>query len=65
MQENLDEFKFWPPPTTELSALKHLKKIVYNVVNTLAHSFLIECSSFLQTTMSTIKFRVSSMFDQI
>ena len=37
-----------PPPTTELAALEHLKKSIYNVVNTLAPSLLIKSSSFLQ-----------------
>ena len=27
MQENLDEFKFWPPPITELSVRNHMKKL--------------------------------------
>ena len=38
---------------------------MYNVVNTLAPLFLIGSSSFLQVTMTIIKFRMSSKFDQI
>ena len=41
MHETLDEFKFQPDTTTnsELSALARLKKMIYNVVNTLAPLF--------------------------
>ena len=35
-----------PPPTPELSALARLKKLMYNVVNTLAPLFLIGSSSY-------------------
>ena len=38
---------------------------MYNVVNTLAPSFLIESLSFLQVTRTTIKSRMSSKFGQI
>ena len=38
---------------------------MYNVVNTLATSFLIESSSFLQVIRTTIKSWTSSKFDQI
>ena len=42
MHKSLDEFEFHPDPTTaELPALERLQKSIYNVVNTLAHSFLI------------------------
>ena len=54
-----------PPPTPELSALARLKKMMYNVVNTLAPLFLIGSSSFLQVRRTTIKSRPSSKFDQI
>ena len=35
-----------PPPTPELSDLARLKKLMYNVVNTLAPLFLIRSSSY-------------------
>ena len=38
---------------------------MYNFVNTLAHSFLIGFSTFLQVTGTTIKSRMSSKFGQI
>ena len=38
---------------------------MYNVVNTLAPSFLICSPSFLQVTRTTIKSWTSSKFDQI
>ena len=54
-----------PPPTLELSALARLKKMMYNVVNTLAPLFLIGSSSFLQGRRTTIRSRTNSKFDQI
>ena len=50
MHESLDEFKFWQDPTTDYgeSCPWASEKSMYNVVNTLAPSFLIEFSSFLQ-----------------
>ena len=48
------------PPTPEIS-----EKMRYNVVNTLALSFLIGSSSFLQVTRTTIKSRISSKVEQI
>ena len=39
-----------PPATPELSALARLQKLMFNVVNTLAPSFLIGSFSFLQVT---------------
>ena len=41
------------------------EKLMYNVVNTLAPSFLIGSSSFLQVTSKTIKAWTSAKFDQI
>ena len=38
---------------------------MYNVVNTLAPSFLTRSLSFSQVTRTTIKFWTSSKFDQI
>ena len=62
MSLNLNQIK---PLTMELPALEHLKKSMYNVVNTLALSFLIGSSSFLQVMRTTIKSRISSKFGQI
>ena len=44
-----------PSPFMELALLDHLKKMMDNVVSTLAPSFLIGSSSFLNVTRSTIK----------
>ena len=44
MHKSLDEFEFQPDPTTDYSVncpLGFKKKYMYNVVNTLAPSFLI------------------------
>ena len=48
--------------TAELAALERLKKfsMTYNGVGTLAPSFLIGSSSFLQVMMTTIKAWMSS-----
>ena len=43
-----------PPLTSELVALERLKKTSYNLVSTLAPSFLFGSSSFLQVTRETI-----------
>ena len=58
------------PITAMLTAPDHLKKSPYtyngeNVVNTLAPSFLIGSSSFLQKTRTCIKTWMSSNFNQI
>ena len=54
-----------PTRTPELSALARLKKMLYNVVSTLAPSFLIGSSSYLQVTRTPITSRMSSKFGQI
>ena len=54
-----------PPPTPELSALARLKKLLYNVVNTLAPLVLIGTSSYWQVTRTSITSRTSSKFGQI
>ena len=51
-------------PTPELSALARLKKMLSNVVTTLAPSFLIGSSSYLQVTRTSITSRTSSKFGQ-
>ena len=58
------------PGTAELAVPEHLEKspITYNgrnVVTTLAPSFLIESSSFLQVTRTCMKAGMSSNFGQI
>ena len=53
------------PPTPELSALARLKKMMYNVVNTLAPTFLIGSSSLFQVTRTTSKSGQSSNLRQI
>ena len=64
MHESLDEFEFPqdpPPPTNyEVSCPWASEKSMYNVVNTLAPSCLIESSSFLQVLRTTIKSGLSS-----
>ena len=54
-----------PPLTSELAALERLKKkTTYNLVSTLAPTFLIG-SSYLQITRTTIISRTSSKLGQI
>ena len=58
------------PKTAELAALERLEKSPYtytgrNLVNTLAPSFLIRSSSFLQVTMTRIKALMCSNFGHI
>ena len=54
-----------PTPTPELSALARLKNCCIYVVTTLAPSFLIRSSSFLQVTRTTITSRTTLKFGQI
>ena len=54
-----------PPLIMGLAVLEHLKNRQYNIVATLARSFLIGSSQFLQVTRTTIKSRQSSNFGQI
>ena len=55
MHESLDEFKFLPDTTTNSRVICPCasEKLMYNV-NTLAPSFLIRSSSYLQVTRTTI-----------
>ena len=57
MHESLDEFKFRPDTTTNFRVISpcESEKLMYNVVNTLAPSFLTGSSSFLQVARTTIK----------
>ena len=54
-----------PPLTSELVALERLKKTSYNLVCTLAPSFLSGSSSYLQVTRTSIISRMSLKFSQI
>ena len=54
-----------PPLILELAALERLKKTTYNLVSTLASSFLIGSSSFLHVWRTTIISRTSSKFGRI
>ena len=67
MHESLDEFEFPQDPTTDygVSCPRVSEKSLYNVVNTLAPSFLIESSSFLQVMRTTIKSGLSSKLSLI
>ena len=67
MHQSLDKFKFQLDTTTDSRVICPCvsEKLMYNVVNTLAPSFLIGSSTFLQITRATITSRTSSKFDQI
>ena len=67
MHESLNEFKLRPETTTNSKVICPCAsgKLLYNVVNTLAPSFLIGSSSFLQVTRTTMKSWKNSKFDQI
>ena len=67
MHESLNEFKFQPDTTTDSGVICPWasEKLMYDVVKTLAPSFLIGSFSFLQVTWTTIKSRMSSKFGQI
>ena len=69
MHESLNEFKFRPDTTanSRVICLCASEKLLYNVVKTLAPSFLIGSSSFLQVilTKTTIKSWKSLKLDQI
>ena len=67
MHKRLDEFKFRPDTTTNSAVICPgvSEKLMYNDVNTLAPSFLIRSSSFLQVRRTTIKSWTRSKFDKI
>ena len=67
MHESLDEFKFQPDTTTDSRVICPCAsdQLLYNVVSTLAPSFLIGSSSYLQVTRTSITSRTSSKFGQI
>ena len=67
MHESLDEFKFWPDTTTNTRVIGPCASeiLMYNVVTTIAPSFLIGSSSYLQVMRTSIRSRTSSKFGQI
>ena len=67
MHKSLDEFKFLTDTTTNFRVICPWAsgKLLNNVVNTLAPSFLIGSSSFLQVTWTTIKSWTSWKFGRI
>ena len=67
MHKSLDELKFQLDTTTNSRVICPCasEKLMYNVVSSLAPSFLIVSSSFLQVTRTTITSRTSSKFGQI
>ena len=67
MHKNFDEVKFRSDTNTnsrDICACTSAK-LMYNVVNTLAPTFLIVSYLFLQVTRTTIKSRPGSKSDQI
>ena len=62
MSLNLDRIL---PLTSELVALERLIKMSYNLVSTLAPSYLSGSSSYLQVTRTSIISRTSSNFSKI
>ena len=67
MNKSLDEFKFRPDTTTNSRVIYPCasEKLMNNVVNTLAPSFLIGSFLFLQVRRTTIISRTISNFSQI
>ena len=67
MHESLDELKFRSDTTTNTRVICPCAsdKLLYNVVTTLAPSFLIGFSSYLQLTRTFITSQTSSKFGQI
>ena len=67
MHESLNELKFRLDTTTNSKVIYSCasEKLMYNVMNTLAPSFLIGSSSSLQVTRTTIKSQTTLKFDQI
>ena len=67
MHGSLDKLKFRPDTTTNSTVICPCvsEKLMYNVVNTLAPTFLIGSSSFFQETRTTLKSGLSSNLRQI
>ena len=67
MHESLDEFEFRPDTDTNTRVICPCtsEKLLYNVVTTLAPSFLNGSSSYLQVKRTSITSRMSLKFGQI
>ena len=67
MHESLDALKFWPDTNTNtrVTCPCASDKLMYNVVSTIAPSFLIRSSSYLQVMRTSITSRTRSKFCQI
>ena len=67
MHESLNEFEIRPDTTADSRVIRPCasEKLTYNVVSTLAPSFLIGSSSYLQKTRTFITSRTSSKLGQI
>ena len=67
MHDSLDEVKFRPDTTTNSTVICPcvFEKLMYNVVNTLAPTFLIGSSPIFQVTRTTLKSGQSSNLRQI
>ena len=67
MHESLDEFKFRPDTNTNTRVICpcESEKLLFNVVSTLAPSFLIRSFSYLQVTRTSITSWTSLKFGQI
>ena len=67
MHKCLNEMKFLPDPNIVygVTCPRMSEKLSYNLVATLAPSFLIGSSSFLQVIRKTINAGMSSNFNQI
>ena len=67
MHESLDELKLRPDTDTNTRVICPCasEKLPYNVVSTLAPSFLVGSSSYLQVTRTSLTSRTSSKLGQI
>ena len=67
MHESLDEFKFRPDTDTNTRVICPCpsEKLLYNVVTTVAPSFLIGSSSYFQVMRASITSQTSLKFGQI
>ena len=67
MHQSLDEFKFRPDTDTNTRVICPCasENLLYNVVTTVAPSFLIGSSSYLQVKWTSLTSRTSSKFGQI
>ena len=67
MHQSLDEFEFRPDTDTNTRVICPCasEKLLYNVMSTLAPSFLIGSFSYLPVTRTPITSRTSSKFGQI